>query len=189
MAENSIADIKKAAEQKMTKSLEALKNDLAKVRTGRAHTGILDHVMVDYYGNPTPVPQVANVSLADARTLQVQPYEKNMVGKIEKAIRDGDLGLNPATHGEVIRVPMPALTEERRRDLIKVVRGEAENARVAMRNIRRDANAALKDMVKAKTATEDEERRTQDEVQKLTDKYIGEIDKLLAEKEKDLLAV
>lgn len=189
MAETSIADIKQSATQKMTKSLEALKNDLAKVRTGRAHAGILDHVMVDYYGSPTPVPQVASVSLADGRTLQVQPYEKNMVGKIEKAIRDGDLGLNPATHGEVIRVPMPALTEERRKDLIKVVRGEAENARVAMRNIRRDANAALKEMVKAKTATEDEERRTQDEVQKLTDKFIGEIDKQLAEKEKDLLAV
>ncbi len=189
MAETSIAEIKQSAEQKMGKSLEALKADLGKVRTGRAHAGILDHVMVDYYGNPTPVPQVANVSLADARTLSVQPYEKNMVGKIEKAIRDGDLGLNPATHGEIIRVPMPALTEERRRDLIKVVRGEAESARVAMRNIRRDANAALKDMVKVKTATEDEERRTQDEVQKLTDRYIGEIDKLLAEKEKDLLAV
>jgi len=189
MAETTIADIKQSATQKMTKSLESLKNDLAKVRTGRAHAGILDHVMVDYYGNPTPVPQVANVSLADARTLQVQPYEKNMVGKIDKAIREADLGLNPATHGEVIRVPMPALTEERRRDLIKVVRGEAENARVAMRNIRRDANNALKDMVKAKTATEDEERRTQDEVQKLTDKYIGEIDKQLGEKEKELLAV
>ncbi len=189
MAETSIAEIKQSAEQKMGKSLDALKNDLGKVRTGRAHAGILDHVMVDYYGNPTPVPQVANVSLADSRTLSVQPYEKNMVGKIEKAIRDGDLGLNPATHGDIIRVPMPALTEERRKDLIKVVRGEAENARVAMRNIRRDANASLKDMVKAKTATEDEERRTQDEVQKLTDKYIGEIDKLLAEKEKDLLAV
>ncbi|KAB2318185.1 ribosome recycling factor [Betaproteobacteria bacterium SCN1] len=189
MAETSIADIKQATAQKMTKSLEALKNDLAKVRTGRAHAGILDHVMVDYYGNPTPVPQVANVGLADARTLNVQPWEKNLVGKVEKAIRDADLGLNPATHGDVIRVPMPALTEERRKELIKVVRSEAENARVAMRNIRRDANAALKDMVKAKTATEDEERRTQDEVQKLTDKYIGEIDKLLAEKEKDLLAV
>ncbi len=189
MAETSIADIKQSAEQKMVKSLDALKNDLAKVRTGRAHTGILDHVLVDYYGNPTPVPQVANVSLVDSRTLGVQPYEKNMVGKIEKAIRDGDLGLNPASHGDIIRVPMPALTEERRRDLIKVVRNEAEGARVAMRNIRRDANSALKDMVKAKTATEDEERRTQDEVQKLTDKYIGEVDKALAEKEKDLLAV
>ncbi|MBI1284424.1 MAG: ribosome recycling factor [Thiobacillus sp.] len=189
MADTSIADIKQSAEQKMGKSLEALKNDLAKVRTGRAHAGILDHVMVDYYGNPTPVPQVANVSLVDSRTLGVQPYEKNMVGKIEKAIRDGDLGLNPATHGDIIRVPMPALTEERRKDLIKVVRSEAETARVAMRNIRRDANAAVKDMVKSKTATEDEERRTQDDVQKLTDKYIGEIDKMLADKEKDLLAV
>lgn len=189
MAETTIADIKRSAEQKMGKTLETLKNDLAKIRTGRAHAGILDHVMVDYYGNPTPVPQVANVSLVDSRTLGVQAYEKNMVGKIEKAIRDSDLGLNPATHGEIIRVPMPALTEERRRDLIKVVRGEGENARVAVRNVRRDANSAVKDMVKAKTATEDEERRTQDEVQKLTDKFIGDIDKMLAEKEKDLLAV
>ena len=189
MAETTIADIKQSAEQKMGKSLEALKNDLAKVRTGRAHAGILDHVMVDYYGSPTAVPQVSNVSLADSRTLSVQPYEKNMVGKIEKAIRDSDLGLNPASHGDIIRVPMPSLTEERRKDLIKVVRGEAENARVAVRNIRRDANGTLKDMVKAKTATEDEERRTQDEVQKLTDKFIGEIDKMLADKEKDLLAV
>ena len=189
MAETSIGEIKQSVAQKMGKTLEALKNDLAKVRTGRAHAGILDHVMVDYYGSPTPVPQVANVSLVDSRTLGVQPYEKNMVGKIEKAIRDGDLGLNPATHGDTIRVPMPALTEERRRDLIKVVRNEAEGARVAVRNIRRDANATLKDMVKAKTATEDEERRTQDEVQKLTDKFIGEIDKMLADKEKDLLAV
>lgn len=189
MAETTITDVKRAAEQKMGKTLEALKNDLSKVRTGRAHTGILDHVMVDYYGNPTPIPQVANVSLADSRTLGVQPYEKNMVGKIEKAIRDSDLGLNPAAHGDIIRVPMPSLTEERRRDLIKVVRNEAEGARVAVRNIRRDANNTLKEMVKAKTATEDEERRTQDEVQKLTDKYIGEIDKILADKEKDLLAV
>ena len=189
MAEMTIAEIKQSAEQKMGKSLDALKNDLAKVRTGRAHTGILDHVMVDYYGSPTAVPQVANVSLVDSRTLGVQPYEKNMIGKIEKAIRDGDLGLNPATHGDIIRVPMPSLTEERRRDLIKVVRGEAETARVAMRNIRRDANGAVKEMVKAKAATEDEERRTQDEVQKLTDKFIGDIDKLLADKEKDLLAV
>ena len=189
MAETTIAEIKQSAEQKMGKTLEALKNDLAKVRTGRAHAGILDHVMVDYYGSPTAVPQVSNVSLADSRTLSVQPYEKNMVGKIEKAIRDSDLGLNPASHGDIIRVPMPALTEERRKDLIKVVRGEAENARVAVRNVRRDANGTLKDMVKAKTATEDEERRTQDEVQKLTDKFIGEIDKMLADKEKELLAV
>ena len=189
MAETSIAEIKQSAEQKMGKSLEALKNDLAKVRTGRAHTGILDHVMVDYYGSPTAVPQVANVSLVDSHTLGVQPWEKNMVAKIEKAIRDGDLGLNPSTYGDIIRVPMPSLTEERRRDLIKVVRNEAEGARVAIRNIRRDANGSLKDMAKDKTATEDEERRTQDEVQKLTDKFIGEIDKMLADKEKDLLAV
>jgi ribosome recycling factor len=189
MAEQTIADIKQSAEQKMGKSLEALKVDLAKVRTGRAHTGILDHVMVDYYGTPTAVPQVANVTLVDSRTIGVQPWEKNMVGKVEKAIRDADLGLNPATYGEMIRVPTPSLTKERRRDLIKVVRNEAEGARVAIRNIRRDANGALKDMVKEKTATEDEERRTQDEVQKLTDKFIGEIDKMLADKEKDLLAV
>lgn len=189
MAEQTISDIKQSAEQKMGKSLEALRNDLAKVRTGRAHTGILDHVMVDYYGTPTAVPQVANVSLIDSRTIGVQPWEKTMVAKVEKAIRDSDLGLNPSTYGDVIRVPTPSLTEERRRDLIKVVRNEAEGARVAIRNIRRDANGTVKDMVKDKTATEDEDRRTQDEVQKLTDKFIGEIDKMLAEKEKDLLAV
>jgi ribosome recycling factor len=185
----SMADIKKTAETKMAKSVDALKHDLQKVRTGRAHTGLLDHLQVDYYGAPLPIAQCANVTLADARTIAVQPWEKKMVPVIEKAIRDSDLGLNPATSGDVIRVPMPALTEERRRDLIKVVRHEAENARIAVRNIRRDANGTLKDMVKAKTATEDDERRTQDEVQKLTDKYIGEIDKMLAEKEKDLLAV
>jgi ribosome recycling factor len=189
MSGQTIADVKKSAEAKMQKSLEALKTDLGKVRTGRAHTGILDHVMVDYYGNPTPIPQVANVSLVDARTLGVQPWEKNMVGKIEKAIRDSDLGLNPATQGELIRVPMPALTEERRRDLTKVVKGEAENARVAVRNIRRDANTALKDLVKSKTASEDEERRAQDDIQKLTDRFIAEIDKALAAKEADLMTV
>ena len=184
-----IADIKKAAEDKMKKSLEALKSDLMKVRTGRAHTGILDHVMVDYYGSPVPVNQVANVSLIDARTIGVQPYEKNMAGKLEKAIRDCDLGLNPANMGEIIRVPMPPLTEERRRDLIKVVRGEAEVARVAVRNIRRDANTHLKDLVKNKQASEDDERRAIDDMQKITDKYIAELDRVLAEKEKDLLAV
>lgn len=189
MAEMSITEIKQSAEDKMGKTLESLKVDLAKVRTGRAHVGILDHVMVDYYGSPTAVPLVSNVSLIDSRTIGVQPWEKNMVAKIEKAIRDSDLGLNPSTYGDVIRVPTPSLTEERRRDLIKVVRNEAEGARVAIRNIRRDANGTVKDMVKEKTATEDEERRTQDEVQKLTDKYIGEIDKMLADKEKDLLAV
>jgi len=184
-----IADIKKSAEDKMKKSLEALKTDLMKVRTGRAHTGILDHVMVDYYGAPVPVNQVANISLIDARTIGVQPYEKNMAGKVERAIRDADLGLNPANMGEIIRVPMPPLTEERRRDLIKVVRGEAETARVAVRNIRRDANAHLKDLVKNKQASEDDERRAIDDMQKMTDKYIAELDKALAEKEKDLMAV
>jgi ribosome recycling factor len=145
--------------------------------------------MVDYYGNPTPLPQVANITLIDSRTVGVSPWEKKMLGAVEKAIRDADLGLNPATHGDMIRVPMPALTEERRRELIKVVRNEAEGARVAVRNVRRDANAALKEMLKAKTASEDEERRAQEEIQKLTDKHIAEIDKILAEKEKDLLAV
>ena len=184
-----IADIKKSAEQKMKKTLETLKVDFGKIRTGRAHTGLLDHVLVDYYGTPTPVSGVANVTLLDARTIGVTPWDKKMLGAVEKAIRNSDLGLNPAAMGETVRVPMPALTEERRRDLIKVVRNEAEGARVAVRNIRRDANGTLKDMLKAKTATEDEERRTQDEVQKLTDKFIGDIDKMLADKEKDLLAV
>ncbi|OIR03200.1 ribosome-recycling factor [mine drainage metagenome] len=184
-----IADIKKNVEQKMSKSLEALKADLGKIRTGRAHTGILDHVMVDYYGNPTPVNQVANVTLTDARTIGVQPYEKNMIGPIEKAIRDSDLGLNPATNGELIRVPMPMLTEERRRDLIKVVKSEGEDAKVAVRNIRRDANEQLKKLLKDKEVGEDEERRAQDDVQKLTDRFVAEIDKALQVKEADLMAV
>ncbi len=184
-----IADIKKNVEQKMTKSLEALKADFGKVRTGRAHTGILDHVMVDYYGSPTAVNQVANVTLTDARTIGVQPYEKNMIGPIEKAIRDSDLGLNPSTNGDIIRVPMPMLTEERRRDLIKVVRNEAENAKVAVRNIRRDANEQLKKLLKDKEVGEDEERRAQDEVQKFTDRFVTEIDKALQAKEADLMAV
>lgn len=184
-----IAELKKATEQKMTKSLEALKNDLAKIRTGRAHTGILDHVMVDYYGTPTPISQVANVTLLDARTIGVQPWEKPMVAKVEKAIRDADLGLNPATQGDVVRVPMPALTEERRRELIKVVKGEGENAKVAIRNLRRDANNGLKEGVKSKEISEDDERRAQDDIQKLTDKFVADVDKLLVEKEKELLAV
>jgi ribosome recycling factor len=184
-----IADIKKSAEDKMKKSVEALRTDFGKVRTGRAHTGILDHVKVDYYGNPTPVAQVANISVMDAHTLGVQPWEKNMVGKVEKAIRDADLGLNPATVGEVIRVPMPPLTEERRKELVKLVRGEAENGKVAIRNIRRDAIAHLKDLLKKHEVSEDDERRAQDDMQKLTDKYITEMDKHLAEKEKDLMAV
>lgn len=184
-----INDVKKSAELKMQKSLEAFKTDLLKVRTGRAHTGILDHVMVDYYGSPVPISQVANVTLLDARTIGVQPWEKPMLAKVEKAIRDSDLGLNPASMGEIIRVPMPMLTEERRKDLIKVVRGEAENARVAVRNIRRDANTEFKNLLKDKAITEDDERRGQDEIQKLTDKYTAEIDKALAAKETDLLAV
>ncbi len=184
-----IADIKKNAEQKMKKTIEALKTDLGKVRTGRAHTGLLDHVMVDYYGNPTPLPQVANVTLVDGRTIGVSPWEKKMAQAIEKAIRDADLGLNPMTQGDLVRVPMPALTEERRKDLIKVVRHEGENARVAIRNIRRDANTHLKDLLKKKEVAEDDERRAQDEVQKLTDRSITEIDKLLEVKEADLLAI
>jgi len=184
-----ISDIKKNVEQKMTKSLEALRADLGKIRTGRAHTGILDHVMVDYYGSPTAVNQVANITLTDARTIGVQPYEKNMIGPIEKAIRDSDLGLNPATNGDLIRVPMPMLTEERRRDLIKVVKSEGEDAKVAVRNIRRDANEQLKKLLKDKEVGEDDERRAQDDVQKLTDRFVLEIDKALQAKEVDLMAV
>lgn len=184
-----INDVKKSAEQKMQKSLEAFKANLAKVRTGRAHTGLLDHVTVEYYGSDVPVSQVANVTLIDARTIGVQPWEKNMLAKVEKAIRDSDLGLNPASMGEIIRVPMPMLTEERRRDLTKVVRGEAEDARVAVRNIRRDANNEFKNLLKDKAITEDDERRGQDEIQKLTDKFTGEIDKALAAKEAELMSV
>ena len=184
-----IADVKKSTEQKMKKTLETLKADLGKIRTGRAHTGLLDHVLVDYYGTPTPISGVANVTLLDARTIGVTPWDKKMVGVVEKTIRDSDLGLNPATLGETVRVPMPALTEERRRDLIKVVHREAEEARIAVRNIRRDANNHLKDLLKQKKVAEDEERRAQDEVQKLTDRYISEVDKALAAKEADLIAV
>ncbi len=184
-----IADIKKTAEQKMAKTVETLKHDLTKVRTGRAHTGLLDHIQVDYYGAPMPINQCANVTLADARTIAVQPWEKKMVPVIEKAIRDSDLGLNPATSGDVIRVPMPALTEERRRDLIKVVRHEAENARIAVRNVRRDANEHLKKLLKDHAVAEDDERHAQSDVQKLTDRFIAEIDKVLAAKETDLMAV
>lgn len=173
----------------MKKSVEALKIDLGKIRTGRAHTGILDHVMVDYYGTPTPLPQVANVTLVDGRTIGVSPWEKKMVLAVEKAIRESDLGLNPSTQGEMVRVPMPALTEERRKDLIKVVRHEGENARVAVRNIRRDANNHLKELLKQKKVAEDEERRAQDDIQKLTDRSIAEIDKALQAKEADLMAI
>lgn len=184
-----ISELNNTTEQKMQKSVDVLKADLAKVRTGRAHTGILDHVMVEYYGSMVPVNQVANVTLIDARTIGVQPWEKPMFSKVEKAIRDSDLGLNPANQGEIIRVPMPALTEERRRDLTKVVRHEGETAKVAVRNLRRDANQQLKDGVKDKAISEDDERRGQDAIQKLTDKYVAEIDRLLAEKEQELMQI
>lgn len=184
-----IAELKKATEQKMQKSVETLKNNLGKVRTGRAHAGILDHITVDYYGCPTPINQLANVNLIDARTLGVSPFEKKLGAAIEKAIRDSDLGLNPSSMGDIVRVPMPALTEDRRKDLIKVVRGEAEDGRVAVRNVRRDANNDLKAKLKDKAISEDEERRAQDDIQKLTDKYIAEIDKQLADKEKELMTV
>ena len=184
-----IADVRKGAEHKMARSLESLKADLGKVRTGRAHTGLLDHVMVDYYGTPTSISQVANVTLIDARTIGVTPWEKKMAPAIEKAIRDSDLGLNPASAGDLVRVPMPALTEERRRDLIKVVRHEAENARVAVRNVRRDAIAHLKDLLKTKKISEDDERRAQEDIQKLTDRFIAEVDKTLQAKEADLMVV
>ncbi|HPU79246.1 MAG: ribosome recycling factor [Candidatus Accumulibacter sp.] len=185
----SIADVKKAAEHKMHRSLEALKTDLAKVRTGRAHTGLLDHVQVEYYGSPVPINTVANVTLIDARTLGVQAWEKGMAAKVERAIRDSDLGLNPAAQGDLIRVPMPALTEERRRDLIKVVKGEGEGAKVAVRNLRRDAIATLKEMLKNKECSEDDEHRAQDEIQKLTDRYVAEIEKQLSQKETELMAI
>ena len=184
-----IPELKNTAESKMQKSLEALKNDLLKIRTGRAHTGLLDHVQVDYYGSLVPVNQVANITLVDARTIGVQPWEKNMIAKVEKAIRDGDLGLNPSTQGDLIRVPMPMLTEERRRELIKVVKHEGENAKIAVRNIRRDAIAHLKEALKKHEISEDDERRAQDEIQKLTDKSVAEVDKQLADKEKDLMAI
>ncbi|MBB3211938.1 ribosome recycling factor [Herbaspirillum sp. Sphag1AN] len=185
----TIADVKKNTEQKMSKSIETLRADLAKVRTGRAHTGILDHVQVDYYGSPTQLSQVANLTLIDARTIGVQPYEKKMLAVIEKAIREADLGLNPATQGELIRVPTPPLTEERRKEMVKLVKGEAEDCKIAIRNIRRDANEALKKLVKDKIASEDEERRGQDEIQKLTDKFVTEVDRLVVEKEKEVLTV
>jgi ribosome recycling factor len=184
-----IPELKKTAEHKMLKSLDALKHDLAKVRTGRAHTGLLDHVQVEYYGSMVPISQVANLTLVDARTIGVQVWEKPMSGKVEKAIRDADLGLNPASQGEIIRVPMPALTEERRRELIKVVKHEGENAKIAIRNLRRDAIAHLKEALKKKEVSEDDERRAQDDVQRLTDRYVAEVDKMLIDKEKDLMAV
>lgn len=185
----TIAEIRKSTEQKMQKSIEAFKNDLSKVRTGRAHVGLLDHIQVDYYGTGMPINQVANVTLIDARTIGVQPWEKKMVPVVDKAIRESDLGLNPSTMGDMIRVPMPALTEQRRKELVKVVKGEGEDARIAVRNLRRDANEQLKKLLKDKAVSEDEERRAQDEVQKLTDRFVGEIEKLLTAKEAEVMAV
>ena len=184
-----ISELKKNTESKMQKSLESLKGDLAKIRTGRAHIGLLDHIQVDYYGSLMPINQVANLTLVDSRTIGVQPWEKNLVAKVEKAIRDSDLGLNPATQGDLIRVPMPSLTEERRKELIKVVKNEGEDAKVAVRNLRRDANTHLKEALKKKEVAEDEERKAQDDIQKLTDKYVVEIDKMLAQKEAELMQV
>ncbi len=185
----TIADIKKTAEQKMGRSIEAFKSDLQKIRTGRAHTGLLDQVHVDYYGSSVPISQVANVTLLDARTISVQPWEKGMGAKIEKAIRESDLGLNPAAQGDLLRVPMPALTEERRKELTKVVRHAAEEAKIAVRNLRRDANEHAKKLLKDKVISEDEERRSLDELQKLTDRIIAEIDRLVTAKEAEIMAV
>jgi len=185
----SVEDIKQSAQSRMDKSIDALKTALAKIRTGRAHAGILDHVTVEYYGSPVPVSQVASVSVIDARTLNVQPFEKQMAGAIDKAIRESDLGLNPQSSGGGIRVPMPALTEERRRDLTRVVKGEGEDAKVAIRNLRRDANDGLKKALKEKEISEDQERRAQEAIQKLTDRYVGDIDKLVAQKEAEIMTV
>ena len=185
----AIADIKKQATEKMAKSIETLKHDLQKIRTGRAHTGLIDHLRVDYYGSEVPINQVASVSLSDARTISIQPFEKKMIQVVEKAIRDSDLGVNPATSGDVVRVPMPALTEERRRELAKIVKHEGENAKVAVRNIRRDAMTHVKQLLKDGEVGEDEDKRAEKEIQVLTDKAVADIDKIVADKEKDLMAV
>ncbi|MEO7160665.1 MAG: ribosome recycling factor [Polaromonas sp.] len=185
----SIVEIKQQATQKMQQSLESFQHSLTKIRTGRANPGLLDTVQVDYYGSMVPISQVANVALLDARTISVSPWEKGMGAKIEKAIRDSDLGLNPASQGDLIRVPMPAMTEERRRELTKVVRAEGEHAKVAIRNLRRDANDGVKKLVKEKLASEDDERRSQEEIQKFTDRFIADVDKLVTGKEQDIMAV
>lgn len=185
----SIVEVKQLATQKMQQSLDSFQHGLTKIRTGRANPGLLDTVHVDYYGSMVPISQVASVALLDARTISVSPWEKGMAAKIEKAIRDSDLGLNPATQGELIRVPMPAMTEERRKELTKVVRAEGEHAKIAIRNLRRDANEGVKKLVKDKLASEDDERRSQDEIQKFTDRFIADVDKLVAGKEQDIMAV
>lgn len=185
----SLSDVRKSTETRMGRSIEALQVGLSKIRTGRAHAGILDHVMVEYYGSPVPISQVGNVTAVDARTLSIQVWEKSMSAAVEKAILESDLGLNPISMGENIRVPMPALTEERRRDLTRLVRSEGEDAKVSVRNQRRDANDTLKKMVKDKEISEDEERRMQDEIQKLTDKFVSEIDELVTQKEADIMTI
>lgn len=185
----AIAEIKKNSESKMDQTIAAFNNNLSKIRTGRANPGLLDTIMVEYYGNPTPLSQVANVSLLDARTISVQPWEKGLGPKIEKAIRESDLGLNPAAMGDLIRVPMPPMTEERRKEMTKIVRNEGENAKVAIRNLRRDANEAVKKLVKEKLASEDEQKRAEADIQKVTDKHIAEVDRLMAAKEQEIMAV
>jgi ribosome recycling factor len=185
----TVADIRSTAQQKMERSLESLKNALSRIRTGRAHAGLLDHLNVDYYGTPTPINQVANIMLIDGRTIGVSPWEKKMGAAIDKAIRESDLGLNPVLVGELIRIPMPALSEERRKELVKVVKGEGEQAKVGVRNLRREANEALKKLLKDKAISEDDERRAQDDTQKLTDKFIAEIDKTLAAKEQEMMTI
>lgn len=185
----TIADIKKNTEGKMDQSIEALKNSLSKIRTGRANPGMLDTVQVEYYGSMVPISQVANVALLDARTISVQPWEKGMGAKIEKAIRESDLGLNPASMGDLIRVPMPPMSEERRKEMTKLVRNEGENAKIAVRNLRRDANEAVKKLVKDKQASEDDQKRSEADIQKLTDKHVAAIDQLVAAKEQEVMAV
>jgi ribosome recycling factor len=185
----STSDLKKQVDQKMQKTIESFKVGLSKIRTGRAHAGLLDHVQVEYYGNPVPLSQVANVSAPDARSLQVSPWEKSMMASIEKAIRESDLGLNPSVVGDVVRVPIPPMTEERRKELVKVVKAEIEEAKVAIRNIRRDANQSLKDWVKDKSISEDESRRSEDEIQKMTDRFVQDLDKLGAQKEAEVMSV
>lgn len=185
----TIAEIRKNAEGRMDQSIEAFKNNLTKIRTGRANPALLDSVQVDYYGTPTPINQVANVSLLDARTISVQPWEKGMGAKIEKAIRESDLGLNPASMGDLIRVPMPPMSEERRKEMTKLVRNEGENAKIAIRNLRRDANEAVKKLVKDKAASEDDQKRAEADIQKVTDRHVTEIDKLVSGKEQEIMAV
>ena len=185
----AIAEIKKNSESKMDQTIAAFNNNLSKIRTGRANPGLLDTIMVEYYGNPTPLSQVANVSLLDARTISVQPCEKGLGPKIEKAIRESDLGLNPSAMGDLFRVPMPPMTEERRKEMTKIVRTEGENAKIAIRNLRRDANEAVKKLVKDKLASEDDQKRAEADIQKVTDKHIADIDKLVSGKEQEIMAV